>query len=69
MGLAPKCHFVPVLSNWGPNFFEIGTFATLEAHNFLSEPLIEVRFQAKLQAMLRAFQCSVARHLHASKLG
>jgi hypothetical protein len=31
-----------------PKIPKIGTFATLEAHNFLCRPLIEVRFKEKL---------------------
>ncbi len=31
-----------------PKILEIGTFVTLEAHNFLFKPLIKVRFKAKL---------------------
>jgi hypothetical protein len=31
-----------------PKILEIGTFDTLEGHNFLCKPLIEVRFKAKL---------------------
>jgi hypothetical protein len=30
------------------NFFEIGTFATLEAHNILCRPRIDVKFEPKL---------------------
>jgi len=48
MGPAPKCHFVPGLPSWNPKIPEIGTFATLEAHNFLYRPLIEMRFKKKL---------------------
>jgi hypothetical protein len=52
-----------------PKIFEIGTPTTLEGHNFLCRPWIEVRFQAKLYPSLRAFQQYVACHLHVSKSG
>jgi len=48
MGLAPKCHFVPKLPLRIPKIPKIRTPATLEAHNFVCKPLIEVRFEAKL---------------------
>jgi len=44
----PKCHFVSGLSSWSLEIPEIGTLATLEAHNFVCRPLIEVRSRAKL---------------------
>ncbi len=52
-GCAPKCHFLLGLPSWdsrveSPKIFEIGTFATLEAHNFLCRPPIEVRSKTKL---------------------
>ncbi len=34
---------------------KIGTPATLEAHNFMCKPLIEVRYQTKLQPSSRTF--------------
>ncbi len=51
MGLAPKCHFVPELPNGSPKIPKIpkiGTPMTLEAHNFVLRPPIEVRSKAKL---------------------
>jgi hypothetical protein len=39
-----------------PEISKIGTLATLEAHNFLFKPLIEVRCKAKLWPLLRVFQ-------------
>jgi hypothetical protein len=48
---------------------EIGTPVTLEAHNFLCRPLIEVRSKAKLSPLSKALQRHVARHLHISNLG
>jgi hypothetical protein len=48
MGLAPKCHFVPGLQNESPEISIIGTIATLETHNFVGKPLIEVRSKTKL---------------------
>jgi hypothetical protein len=42
MGPAPKCHFVLGLPSWSSEISEIGTLATLEAHNFFFKPLIEM---------------------------
>jgi len=46
MGLALKGHFVPGLPSWSPEIPEIGTFATLEAHNFVCKPSIEVKSES-----------------------
>jgi hypothetical protein len=48
MGLAPKCHFVLGLLNESFKILKIGTPMTLEAHNFVCRPAIEVRYEAKL---------------------
>jgi len=48
MGPTLKCHFVPKLSSWSPEIFEIGIVTTLGAHNLVCRHLIEVRFKAKL---------------------
>ncbi len=48
MGVAPKCHFVSRLLAGSLEILKIETPVTLEAHNFLCKPLIEVRFKAKL---------------------
>ncbi len=48
---------------------EIGTFATLDAHNVLCRPLIEVISETNLQPSSKALQWYVACHLHARKLG
>ncbi len=61
-GPTPKCHFVLRIP-------KIGTPTTLGPHNFVCEPLIEVRYEEKLQPSLRAFQQYVASHLHARKSG
>jgi len=50
-----------------PEIFEFGTLTTLEAHNFLCRPPIEVRSKAKLYPSLRSFQKYIAHHLHISK--
>jgi len=42
---APKCHFISKLPSWSPKIPEIGTFATLKAHNFMCKPLIELSFK------------------------
>jgi len=46
--LTPKCHFVLGLSNGSPEIPKVGTPITLEAHNFVCNPLIEMRSQTKL---------------------
>jgi hypothetical protein len=69
MGPARKCHFVLGLPNGSPEILEIGTPATLEAHNFVFRPLTEVTFESQLYPLSRAFQWYVTRHLHATKLG
>jgi hypothetical protein len=52
-----------------PEIPKIGTLTTLETHNFLCKPLIEVRSIAKLNTLLKNFQLYVACHLQESKLG
>ncbi len=49
IGATPKCHF-PQDSQVRSllEILEIGIPTTLEAHNFLCKPPIEVKFQAKL---------------------
>ncbi len=48
-GPAPKCCFVPGLPSESPEILKVGTLATLEAHNFVCRPLIEMKFKSKLQ--------------------
>jgi hypothetical protein len=50
-----------------PKIPKMGTLATLEAHNFVCRPSIEVGSQSKLWPLLKAFQRYVARHLHIRK--
>ncbi len=50
-------------------FPKLGFLATLEAHNFLCKPPIQVSFETKLYLSLKAFQKYVAYHLHLSKSG
>ncbi len=69
MGLAPKSQFVPRLSSGSPKIPMVGTLVILGAHNFVCRILIRMRFKAKLQPSLKAFQRYVARHLHARKSG
>jgi hypothetical protein len=45
---APKYHFVPGLPSGSSKIPKIETLATLEAHNFVCRPLIEVKFEVKL---------------------
>jgi len=47
-GLAPKWHFVLKLPSGNFEIPEIGTPATLKAHNFVYRPPIEMRSKAKL---------------------
>jgi hypothetical protein len=47
-GPTPKWHFVLGLPSGSFEISKIGTFTTLEAHNFVWRPLIEVRSKAKL---------------------
>jgi len=47
-GPTPKWHFILKLTSVSPKILEIGTPTTLETHNFVCKPLIEVRFEAKL---------------------
>ncbi len=66
-GLQPN-----VILSWNfqvesPKIPKIWISTTLEAHNFLCKPLIEVRSKVKLCPLLRYFQWYVAHHLHASK--
>jgi len=65
MGTTPKRHFVSRHPSWNPEILEIGTLATLEAHNFACKPPIEMKFEAKLYSLSRNFQWYVTRHLHA----
>jgi hypothetical protein len=53
----------------GLEILEIGSLATLEAHNSLCRPPVEVRSKAKLEPSSIYFQRYVACHLHASKSG
>jgi hypothetical protein len=55
MGLTPKFDFVLRLASWNPEILEIGTPTTLEAHNFVCKPPIEVRFKGKLYPLSRVF--------------
>jgi hypothetical protein len=64
MGATLKCHFSRDSQVKSPEIPKIGTFITLEAHNFLCKPLIETRSQEKLQPLSKAFQEYVAHHLH-----
>jgi hypothetical protein len=69
MGLAPKCHFVMGLPSWSPRIPKIETHVSLEAHNFVCKPSIEMRSKVKLYLSSRDFQRYVAHHLHTRELG
>jgi hypothetical protein len=43
----PKCHFVSELPSESLEILKFGIPTTLEAHNFICKPLIEVRYEAK----------------------
>ncbi len=60
-----KTHHSPLT----PEIPKVETLATLGAYNLVYKPLIEMRFKAKLQPSLKAFQQYVARHRHARKSG
>jgi len=64
-----KWHFVSGLPNGSPKILKVGTSVTLGPHNFVCRPPIEMRFEAKLYNLSRAFQRYVASHLHARKSG
>ncbi len=53
--------------SWDSKIAKIEISATLGPHNFACRPLIEMRFDAKLQPLSRAFQRYVAHHLHVRK--
>ncbi len=44
----PNGLFVPGLPSGNPEIAQVGTFATLEPHNFASRPPIEMQSEAKL---------------------
>jgi hypothetical protein len=60
---------LPGFPNGSPEIVPVGTLATLEPHNFANKPRIEMRFEAKLQLLSRAFQWYVAHPLQPSKSG
>ncbi len=64
-----KWHFVLGLPNGNPKITKVSISATLGPHNFVCRPSIEMRSEAKLQPLLRAFQLYFARHLHIRKSG
>ncbi len=68
-GPHPNGFSLPGLRRGSPEIPPIETPATLEPHNFVSRPRIEVRFKAKLYLSLRAFQRYVANCLQPSKSG
>ncbi len=64
-----KWLFVSGLPSGSPEIVKVETPMTLGRHNFACRPLIEMRYKAKLQPSLRAFQRYVARHLHRQESG
>ncbi len=69
MRFTSKWHFVLGLPNGSLEITKVGIFVTLGPHNFTCRPPIEMRFEAKLQPSLRAFQWYVTHHLNTRKLG
>ncbi len=65
----PKCHFLSRLPSGSPEIPKIGTPMTLGAHNFVFRPLIEIRFEVRLQPLLKSFQQYLANNLQVRKLG
>jgi hypothetical protein len=61
--------FCSELPSGSPEILKIKTSATLEAHNFVCRPLIEVSSKANLWPSSKAFQWYVAHHLHTNKSG
>jgi hypothetical protein len=47
-GVAPKCHFSRDSQVGGLEILKFGILMTLEAHNFLCKPPIEMKFKEKL---------------------
>ncbi len=68
-GPAPKCHFVLRFASESPKIPKIGIPVTLETHNFVCRPLIEMMSRKKLQLLSKVFQWYVAHHLYARELG
>jgi hypothetical protein len=68
-GLHPNDFSFPGLPSASLEIAPAGTLATLEPHNFVSKPWIEVRSKAKLYLSSRSFQRYVAHHLQTSKSG
>ncbi len=52
MGPAPKCHFVSKILSGSLEIPKIGTPTTLGAHNFVYRPLIEMKFEGKVVALV-----------------
>jgi hypothetical protein len=48
MRLTPKWHFILGFQSESFEIAKVGTFATLEPHNFVCKPPIEMNFEAKL---------------------
>ncbi len=68
-GLHPNGFSLPGLPRGSFKIALKGTLVTLEPHNFVSRPQIEVRSKAKLQPLSRYFQRYVTSPLQLSKLG
>ncbi len=68
-GLHPNGFSLSGLPSGSPEIAPTRTPESLEPHNFASRPRIEVRDEAKLQLLSKAFQQYVAHHLQLSKSG
>jgi hypothetical protein len=69
MRATSKWHFVSGLTNGSFEIPRIGTLATLGTHNFVCRPLIAMRSQKKVIALIKSFEQYVAHQLNMRKLG
>ncbi len=63
------CLGTPTFPSGSPEISKIGTPATLQAHNFMCKPPIDVRSKATLYSSSRAFQRYVVCYLQTKKSG
>jgi hypothetical protein len=47
--------FFPGLPSGGPEIPKVGTPTTLEAHNFVCRPTIEMRYEKKIVGLVKSF--------------
>jgi hypothetical protein len=68
-GISTQMSFCPETLKWESPNSQSWDSLTLGTHNFVCKPLIEMRFQTKLQPSLIAFQWYVTHHQHIRKSG